>query len=217
MIEITTHSAQKYSPSRTIAFLYMPALRARPARVARINRHHRNSRQFRLVFNKSAQFSERPFRHFVSLSLPEPSPFANLGQVFETDPALGVCGFLNDLFRDAMIFVRLKSAFFAGESFQFSLDVLWALAGTFHCCSLPAQRTSDFILFLSNLLSLGVGVDGAVAVGGEIHHAEIHADEICRWNRSSFRRLHGHEQKPFAIFSANKIRLAFCQAEPLAM
>src|SRR5215510_15446210 len=89
--------------------------------------------------------------HFDILSrsgLPEPGPFANLGQVFQTDSALGVCGFLNDPFRDAMIFVRLKSAFFARKSFQFSLDVLWALAGTFRCCSLPAQRTSDFVLFL---------------------------------------------------------------------
>src|SRR5262249_13324425 len=217
MIEMTTRSAQKESSHRTVAFVNMPAFRARPACVARINGDDRNARQLRLILDESTQFGERPFRHLVSLSLPEPGPFANLGQVFQTDSALGVCGFLNDPFRDAMIFVRLKSAFFARKSFQFSLDVLWALAGTFRCCSLPAQRTSDFVLFLPNLLALGVGVYGAVAVGGEIHHAEIHADEILRWNRRSFRRVHGHEQKPFAVFSAYKVRLAFCQAEPFAL
>src|SRR5262249_35120778 len=99
MIEITTHSAQKYSPSRTIAFLYMPALRPRPARVARIDRHHRNSRQFRFVLNESTQFGERPFRHLVSLNFPEPSPFADACQIFKTDPAFGVCGLLNDPLR----------------------------------------------------------------------------------------------------------------------
>src|SRR5262249_26809911 len=173
MIEMTTRSAQKESPHRTVTFINLPAFRARPARVARINGDDGNPRQLRLVLDESTQFGERPFRHLVPLSLPEPSPFANLGQVFQTDSALGVCGFLNDPFRDPMIFVRLKSAFFARESFQFSLDVLGALAGAFHCGSLPTQRTSDFVLFLSNLLSLGVGVYGAVAVGGEIHHAEI--------------------------------------------
>src|SRR5215475_10116979 len=96
MVKMTARSAQKHSSSKTIAFLYMPTLRARPARVARINWHHRNTCQLRLVFNESAQFGERPFRHLVSLIFPEPSPFADAGQVFKTDPALGVCGFLND-------------------------------------------------------------------------------------------------------------------------
>ena len=67
MIEMTTRSAQKQSASNAIAFLYMPTLRARPARVARINGDHRYSRQFRLVLDESAQFRERPFRHLVSL------------------------------------------------------------------------------------------------------------------------------------------------------
>jgi hypothetical protein len=82
MIEMTARSAQKESPYRTIAFIYVPAFRARPARVARINGNDGNARQLRLVLDESTQFGERPFRHLVSLSLPEPSPFANLGQVF---------------------------------------------------------------------------------------------------------------------------------------
>jgi hypothetical protein len=61
MIEMTTRSAQRLSASNAIAFLYMPTLRARPARVARINGDHRYSRHFRLVHDESAQFRERPF------------------------------------------------------------------------------------------------------------------------------------------------------------
>src|SRR5262252_5132716 len=127
----------------------MPALRARPARVARINWDHRNTPQCRLVLDESAQFGERPFRHLVPMSLPEPSPFADAGQVFKTDPAFGVCGFLNDLFRDAMIFVRFKPAFLAGQSFQFSLDILRARALAFHFPGLPTQGSSDLILLLA--------------------------------------------------------------------
>src|SRR5262245_21919354 len=205
MIEMTAGSTQKHSASRTIAFLYMPTLRARPARIARINRDHRNSRQFRLVFNEPAQFGERPFRHLVSLSLPEPSPVADAGQVFKTDPALGVCGFLNDSFRDAMIFVRFKPAFLAGESFQFSLDVLRARSRSFYFPHLPTQRTSDLILLLTYLFSFGVGVDITVVVGGEIHHAKIHANKLCRSNLGSFVCVHGNEQKPLAVLTAHEI------------
>src|SRR5215813_11290957 len=202
MVKITAGSAHKYSTSRAVALLYMPTLRARPARVARVNRHHRNSRQFRLVLDESTQFGERPFRHLVSLSLPEPSPFANAGQIFKTDPAPSVCGFLNDSFRDAMIFVRFKPAFLAGESFQFSPDVLWALAPAFYFPGPLTQRTSDLISLLAYLFSLGVDIDIAVIVGGEINHAKIHADELRRSNLGSFGRLNGNEQKPLAVLTA---------------
>src|SRR5215510_1369646 len=217
MIKMTTRAAQKQSTSKTIAFPYISTLRALLTRVARIYRDHRNSRNFRLVFDESAQFSERPFRHLVPLRLPEPSPFADAGQVFKADPAFGVCGFLNDLFRDAMIFVRFKPAFLAGKSFQFSLDILRARALAFHFPGLPTQGSSDLILLLAYLFSLSVGVDGAVIVGGEIHHTEIHADELCRINLCSFGHVHGNEQKPLAVLTAHKVAFSFCQTEPFAL
>src|SRR5262245_52699177 len=217
MIEMTTRSAQKQSASSAIAFVYMPTLGARSARIARIYRDHRNPSQFRLVFDEAAQFSERPFRHLVPLSLPEPSPFADAGQVFKADPAFGVCGFLNDLFRDAMIFVRFKPAFLAGESFQFSLDILRARAPAFHFPGLPTQGSSDLILLLAYLFSLGASVDITVIVGGEIHHTEIHADELCRSNLGSFGHIHGNEQKPLAVLTAYKVAFSFCQTEAFAL
>jgi len=67
MIEMTTLTAQKDSTNKTIAFVYMPALRARPARVSRIDCDNRDARKFRLVFNESSEFGERPFRHPISL------------------------------------------------------------------------------------------------------------------------------------------------------
>src|SRR5262245_52466098 len=122
MVEMTTRSAQKQSASSAIAFVIMPTLGARSARIARINWDHRNPSQFCLEFDESAQFGERPFRHLVSLSLPEPSPFADAGQVFKADPAFGVCGFLNDLFREAfaqiVVEVLLKSDLVGGLHFK---------------------------------------------------------------------------------------------------
>src|SRR5215475_4057024 len=217
MVEMTTRTAQKQTLSSAIAFVNMLALGARSARIARINRDHRNPSQFRLVFDEAAQFGERPFRHLVSLSLPEPSPFADPGQIFKTDPAPSVCGFLNDSLRDAMIFVRFKPAFLAGESFQFSPDVLWALAPAFYFPGPLTQRTSDLISLLAYLFSLGVDIDIAVIVGGEINHAKIHADELRRSNLGSFGRLNGNEQKPLAVLTAYDVTFPFCQAESLAL
>src|SRR5215470_14694920 len=195
----------------------MPTDRARPARVARINRDHWNTSQFRLVFYESAQFGERPFRHLVSLRLPEPSPFADVGQVFKTDPAIGVCSFLNDLFRDAMIFVRFKPAFLAGERFQLSLDVLRARARSFYFPGLPTQRTSDLILLLAYLFSFGVSIDTTVVVGGKIHRPKIHADKLCRSNLGSFGHVHGNEQKPLSVLTAHEVTFPFCQTESFAL
>src|SRR5215475_7765682 len=158
--------------------------------------------------------------HFDILSrsgLPEPSPFADAGQVFKTDPAFGVCSFLNDPLRDAMIFVRLKPAFLAGESLQFSLDVLRALAPSFYFPGLPPQRTSDLISLLAYFFSFGVGIDIAVIVGGEIDHAEIHADELRRSYLGSFGHVHSNEQKPLAVLTAHDVAFSFCQAESLAL
>ena len=110
MTEMTTLATQKDSTNKTIAFIYMPAFRARPARVSRIDGDHRNAGQLRFVFNESSKFGERPFRHLVPLSFPEPCPVADARQLFNDDPAIRVCSFLNELFRDAMIDARLESA-----------------------------------------------------------------------------------------------------------
>src|SRR5215470_6683316 len=74
MIEMTTLAAQKDSTNKTIAFVYMPAFRARPARVSRVDSDDRNAGQFRFVFNESSEFGKRPFRHPISLRLPDPCP-----------------------------------------------------------------------------------------------------------------------------------------------
>src|SRR6266498_4385718 len=106
-----------------------------------------------------------------------------------------------------MIFVRFKPAFLARERFQFSLNVLRARSVAFHFPGLPTQGTPDLILLLAYLFSLSIGVDIAIIVGGEIHRTEIHADELCGSNPSSFGQVHGNEQKPLAVLAADKIRL----------
>src|SRR5215467_9291828 len=125
--------------------------------------------------------------------------------------------FRSDPLRDAMIFVRFKPALLAGESFQFSLDVLRARATSFYFSCLPAQRTSDLIPLLAYLFSFGVGIDIAVIVGGEIDHAEIHADELRRSDLGSFGHVNGDEQKPLAVLTAHDVTFPFRLIESFAL
>src|SRR5262245_18026518 len=149
--------------------------------------------------------------------LPEPRPFADAGQLFQTDPAPGGCGFPGGPLRDPRIFVRLQSAFLAGARLQFSLAVLRARARAGSFPRLPTQRAADLILLLASLCSLRVGVDLAIIVGGEIHHPEIHPDELWRSHRGSFGQAHGHEQNPLAVLAADQLRCSWCQTEPFAL
>jgi len=72
-------------------------------------------------------------------------------------------------------------------------------------------------LLLANFFRLGISIDLAIVVGGEIHHAEIDTDEICRRDKCSLGHVYGNEQKPLAVLAANKIALPFCQAETFAL
>jgi len=63
MIEMTTRSAQKQRSHRTVAFVYMPAFRARPACVARINGDDWNARQENAQF-LSIQIAAQSLRDY---------------------------------------------------------------------------------------------------------------------------------------------------------
>jgi hypothetical protein len=149
MIEMTTLAAQKDSTNQTIASIDMPTLRARPARVARIDRNDWHSYQLRLVLDKSAQLPKRPFRHLVSLSFPEPCSIADTAQVFKTDPTSGVCSLLNDLLGDFVVLVCLKPPFSPRKGFQFASGILQAFAGLLLFRRFLLQRAAGFAIVLS--------------------------------------------------------------------
>jgi hypothetical protein len=130
-IEMTTLAAQKDSTNKTITSIDMPALRARPARLARIDGNDWHPYQLRLVLNKSTQFTKRPFRHLASPSFPEPCPVANPGQIFQTDPASGVCSLLNDLLGDFVVLVCLKPPFSPRRAFNLRLAFFGRLPDLF--------------------------------------------------------------------------------------
>jgi len=195
----------------------MPAFRARPARVSRIDCDDRNAGQFCLVFNESPEFGERPFRHPISLSLPEPCPLADARQLFDGDAAIRVCGLLNDLFRDAVIGVRLKSTLTTREIFQLAPDTFRSSTGSFPLSRFLLKGTAGPSIVLPDVFDLVACVDLAVAVGGDVDNAKIDADEIRHGRWRFVRQIGGDEQKPLSIHPPDEIGLPLGEAESLSL
>src|SRR5262245_8078696 len=217
MVEMATLATQKDSTNKTIAFFYMPALRARPARVSRVDGDHRNAGQFRFVFNEPSKFGERPFRHPVPLSFPEPYPLADACQFFNSNAAIRACGFLNDLLRDAMVGVRLESTLPTGEVSQLAPDLLGTFSGSFPLGRFLLKGAARLSIVLPEFFDLVAGIDFTIAVSCDIHNPEVNADEVgCRYRRF-VRHVNSGEQKPLPIPPPNEIGLPFGEVESLLL
>ncbi len=178
MTEMTTLAAQKDSTNKTIAFVNMTTLRARPARVSRIDGNYWNAGQLRFVFNEPSEFGERPFRHPVPLSFPEPYSLADACQFFNSNAAIRVCGFLNDLLRDAVIGVRLESTLTSRKVSQFTPDILGPFTRSFLPGRFLLKGAARLSIVLPDFFDLVDGVDFAIAVSCDIHDPHVNADEV---------------------------------------
>src|SRR5262249_26649522 len=166
------------------ASIDMPAFRARPARVSRIYCNNRNTSQLRFVFNEPSKFSERPFRHPVSLSLLEPCSIADARQLFESDAAIRACGFFNELFRDAMVGIRLESTLTTRKVSQLAPDLLGTFSGSFPLDRFLLKGAARLSIVLPDFFDLVAGIDFTIAVSCDIHNPKVNADEIgCGYRR----------------------------------
>src|SRR5262249_16607669 len=217
MVEMATLATQKDSTNKTIAFFYMPALRARPARVSRIDGDHRNAGRFRFVFNEPSKFGERPFRHPVPLSFPEPYPLADACQFFNSNAAIRACGFLNDPLRDAMVGVRLESTLPTGEVSQLAPDLLGTFSGSFPLGRFLLKGAARLSIVLSDFFDFVAGVDFTVAVSGDIHNPEINANEVGYRYRCFVWHINSNQQKPLPVLPPNEIGLPLVEAESLTL
>ena len=103
--------ADKRLLSLAVLLVAMPALAARPGRVARIDRDHGHARPQRLVLDKAAQLAERPTRQPIArFPAPSPDPLPDARQFLDGNPACGAFGGVHDALADAVVDV-LVSAF----------------------------------------------------------------------------------------------------------
>src|SRR5215813_11544906 len=172
----------------------MIAFWASLARVTRIYRLHFYTGKRRLVFNTPSQLRKCPLTHAISLLLPEPCPVSDALKIFDGYSSTGVCSFCNDLLCNRMVGIRFKSSLSTRERFQFTFDVQWPKACSFLLGRLSLKRSFHFFIMLSRSLDLIAHMHLAVAINGQIYHAEINSDEIGRIYRLAIRRLNGHKQ-----------------------
>jgi hypothetical protein len=81
----------------TVSLLCMPADRALPAAIARIDRDQQDGSKRRFVRQKCPQLSEGPRMQNSTLRTPGLDPFAYPCQFLDGDSALGAFSFRNDL------------------------------------------------------------------------------------------------------------------------
>jgi hypothetical protein len=137
------------------------------ARVPGIYQMYRNTRQFRLVGQEGTQLRKRPIAVLGSLLFASnPSPLANMCQVFQRNSLLRVCGFGNDTLAQNVVRVFLKTALFARQAAQVTFGGQRATG---------LQSGTQCLLALSDALNRFAGMDLTVAISGNVRDAHVNA------------------------------------------
>ena len=115
---MTTRPTYKLRLALAIALFAMPTRVARPRCVSWVNRDDRHTGQDRLVAQECAKLEETPTVAPCPLRLSNRYSVADTAQVFESDGASGVFGFLDKVFADTVIYIGPESFLLSSEAFQ---------------------------------------------------------------------------------------------------
>lgn len=146
--------------------------------VAWVNQHHPNPAHRSFVADVLAKLMERPIAVFSACGFPNPllCALANMGQILNRQRAASAFGFLHKLLGNPMIFIRLKAALLAAESFQ-------APFGAFRTDRL--QPITAALIPLARAFNRCAAVHVAVAIGSDVGDAKINTQRrvniIGRW------------------------------------
>lgn len=113
--------ADKLVLAFSVPFGDMPARRALPARIARIDRDQENTSKHSLVGQEGAKLVERPTTQSCTLLSPNRYSVVDPFEFLNGNSTLSAFGFGNDLLRDAMVHVSSKACFLTAQAFEFTL------------------------------------------------------------------------------------------------
>lgn len=170
-----------------VGLFAMPALRARAARVAWVNRYCCNSGELGFVLDKSAKLSKGPLAMSRTLRPSNRGPLADALQVFETYSSVAFCGFRYEPLRDYVVGVALEAPLFARELLKVAL-------GRFRTRSL--ELGADTFVALARLLNLLRGVCVTIGVSNDVDHSEVNTYPVLRCSRWGFLDIDRGEQIP---------------------
>ena len=200
-----------------VGFVLVSARRARLAGVRRRNQHDIHAMEPCLVLDERAQLTKSPPTHPRPLRLAKPCPIADAFEVFQGDSAPGAFGLGNERFGNTMILVGSKSPFLPAQALELAPNVLGAKSTPLFPRSGFLQATAKRVLSNTYRFYCIAAVVLPVAVGGDIGHSEIDADEVGRWRLGAIWQINGYQQKPFSVFAPHQIALSFRVGKPFLL
>ena len=204
MVDVPTTSTKKLRLTPSIAFLRMPTGKTSLAGVAGIDQYHGDPCPLRLIGQEGTQLGERPIAlSGALLRTPNPCPRADARQFFQGDGALRALGGSNKTFAQNVVGVALKAALPTGQLTETALGRQGATR---------LKVRAILLETLAGVLDALAGVDCAIAVGGDVRHAEVNAKRIVKHLLVRIGNVAGSEQVELAL-AIDKIGLALLKLQ----
>ncbi len=163
-----------------VGFLTMSTGRTGPAGMARVHQDQAHTSPGRLVGEELPQVSEGPGMPLVALLSSNRCPLSDACQVFQRECLARYEGFLDQSLADAVVDVSLKAALSPAHLLQAPLGRL----GTD-----LLEYLAALVGALAHSAHLRAGKGLAVAIGGQIHDAQVHAQMLPIIVRQGWRGL----------------------------
>jgi len=168
-------------------------------RVSGVHQNYGNPKSFSFVFYKASELPETPVTVLSPvLRASNPSPRANVGKVFQRDGSLRAFSFQNQLFRDPVVHVFLKSSLPPRKLFQPSLGTLGSYGLKF---------ISSFLVPNSSVLHHLGGNSFTVTRNRNVGNAKVYTQNVFRLEFLRLFQITGSTKEPFS-FVVNQIRFS---------
>src|SRR5690606_2236375 len=163
---------------RPVGLFAVAALVAGAAGVSRVHGHHRDAGERGLVRDELTKLMETPSRHLRPLLPAEPGSLPDALEFFGGDAAPSVFGLGDELLGDDVVDIAAESLLAAADPPHGAPGVFSGAPAVAVLLHLPPQRAADAKMFLADVLDGLAAECLAVTGGGDVGHAQVHADEV---------------------------------------
>ncbi len=197
----------KNSLSLAIRFSDMATLRAKAARVSRINGNKGDSKAFRFVFNFCPEIKERPVVQFISGCFPGLNPVSNMGQIFDRYRKGQAFSFRNNCFGDRMVDNFLEPGLLTTKCLK-STPGTSAAYRLEHAPLCGIASTDGF--------NMRPAISLSAAICGDFNDSQINAKNSFRSNRSGLINIDHTRDVPFS-FDKQQVNLTLAKGKQFSL
>lgn len=160
--------------SGSIVLVRMPALRAFPTGMARIDQDYGNTRSFGFVENKLPELVESPISQSGTLALTGRYPLTDTTQLFQGDSAIGALSGCHDGFTNTMVGVFLESGLSSLEGTQFASS---------RPCSFALQVAAAMGVEATIKFHFFAAVVRALAIRGDVNDTKVNPEHLSGFDQ----------------------------------